>query len=528
MLKDVFVEKKKETDVLISGAGPVGLLTANLLGQQGVDVLLVERRSEMYTYARAVGIDDEALRALHAAGLYERFTPYLQYEPTIEYLSLNGYRFFSPKASMSFYGYPFLATFFQPHLENLLRENLKRHPSVKFIASCELTHFHPHHQTISTYLTHQKEQLIVHSKYLLACDGGRSLIRKLLGLNLMGDSKSQFWLVVDTKDSQELAKQITQHHQKESKRPMVTISLPGGLRRFECMLSSEERDMDTLNAQEISSLFSPFIGDFQLEIHRQKTYERYYRYADTFQKGNVFLLGDAAHMIPPYGGQGLCSGLRDALNISWKLGVVIKNNLCSCILKSYESERKYHMMQIVKFVKTLSRQVENPLPSQKISFSSPKQVESNYRPVKPEAAYQRGLFFKSSPYSGKMFSPFQVCNANGTSVRLDDAFEYRFAVLGWGVDVHRLLSESDQLIWKKLHAAFFVLSTGDSWPKFHNGFSIPLFAQDDGWKRYFSDQRTVLILRPDKFILAACHHGQMSTMTKKIKKLFQISNENNT
>lgn len=515
--------------VIICGAGPVGLITANLLGQLGVNTLLVESRTEMYSYARAVGIDDEALRALQAAGLYMDFVGSLQLTPTIEYLSLNGYRFFSPDANIRPYGYPILSTFFQPHLESLLRNGLSRYPCVKFLQGCELIDFSQDETSVQVELKQNDIQFTAKASYLLACDGGKSMIRKQLGLALSGDTQSKAWLVVDVKDSGHLAAQIAQHHVNISPRPMVTISLPCQMRRFECMLLPTDDKQHIPTDEIISKWFSPFTNGLQLEILRKKIYDRYYRYADTFQKNRIFLLGDAAHLVPPYGGQGLCSGIRDAINLSWKIAYALKFDDRHGLLKTYETERKYHMRKTVEFVKTVASRVENP-PFKKRwlsglfknrSIAAPVNTEQ-YRADKPAPSYEDGFFLKRSSYSGSMiFSLLIKKHITGQPVSLDEFSGFRFIIIGCNIDPARFLSDKYRLLWDKLDTQFIALyqHLADDNELITPG-SFIAYTDDEKWASYFTQNDTVLIIRPDKFIVTTCSHYELNNVSADVLKQF--------
>ena len=503
-------------EVIISGAGPVGLLMANLLGQHGIHTLLVERRTEMFSYARAVGIDDEALRALQAADLLKTLSPYLQFNPGIAYLSQNGYRFFSPDAALRPYGYPILSTFFQPQLEQILRDGLLRYPCIKFMEGCELQNFEQQADGVNVELKTGNQPFQARGTYLLACDGGRSPIRKQLGLSLSGDSQSKTWLVTDVRDSAHLSEQIIGAHAEKSDRPMVTISLPGDLRRFECMLYPHEAELAEPSSEVISEWFSPFTGGMQLEVIRKKNYERYYRYAGQLQHNRVFLLGDAAHLVPPYGGQGLCSGKRDALNLSWKLIAVLRYKASDKILKTYQQERKHQMKAMVSFIKTIARQVENS--ARRVAVRSAVIQTAKYRSAKPEPFCKNGFVLKKSTNAGKMILQPEVMLADGTKCLLDERCGYRFLIIGWRVDVTRSLSQAHQEFWQSLGAKFISIWSLDD-PLSRGCKAESLFSDDEIWDTYFSGKENVMILRPDKFIVSQCPVAELNQTTGKFRKL---------
>jgi 3-(3-hydroxy-phenyl)propionate hydroxylase len=505
--------------VIVSGAGPVGLLTANLLGQCGINTLLVESRKSMYSYARAVGMDDETLRGLQIAGLYEKFRQYIQLNPTIEYLSPNGYTFFSPDASIRPYGYPVLSTFFQPKLESILREGLKRYPCVQFIEGCELIEFSQDRNAVSVQLNHNGQRIHEQASYLLACDGGKSHIRKKMGLSLSGDTQSHSWLVVDAEDSEKLRSQIQQKHAMTSQRPMVTISLPGGMRRFECMLTGKDKIDDDSDDLAISKLFSPFIGQLRLHVFRKKVYDRYYRYADTLQQQRIFLLGDAAHLLPPYGGQGLCSGIRDAINLCWKLSLAIAFD-SSKLLTTYETERIYHMQHTVSFVKALAARVESstasPTTFLKIfRYHSPVKGSIDtiqYKASKPPTFFENGFFLSTYKHAGHMMLAPSVYYKGRHPVVLDELYGFRFAIIGWQVDPLDHLTDDNQKLWAKIGTEFITVAPQNavdaSWQT--------LFTTDTQWETYFSQDERIIIVRPDKYIVGCCAPHMLNDLSHEL------------
>jgi len=517
--------------VVISGAGPVGLLMANLLGSRGIKTLLIERRKSMYTYARAVGIDDEALRALQTIGLAEKFLKQVQYNPTIEYLSKNGYTFFSPSSDIIPYGYPILTTFFQPDLEKLLREGVKRFSSITFLENCMLEKFEDGGEQVSIKAIHEGETKQFKSYYLLACDGGRSTIRKHLGLGLTEDSKSQKWLVVDAKETQELAVRLQKYHDTYSNRPMVTISLPNGLRRFEGKINVQEHFPDDPNAEIINELFRPFIGDLHLKIIRSKIYDRYYRYAQTMQKGNVFLLGDAAHLLPPYGGQGLCSGMRDALNLSWKIADVVTSKMHRSLLKSYEQERKFHMEETVKFVKKVARKVEDFEGSEasNTSLAETERVTTTvaYQKMKPIPKFIDGLFLKTV-HAGIMMKQPQVYYQN-SSILFDDLLTFNYTLIAWESNIDLYLTDDNKQFWQQLRTQKIRLHDKKgilthSMSKYNDNCILAIY---EDWKAYLPTKSHVIILRPDRFIFGVCTLDTLNKTTHVFKDMCGAFNFNN-
>ncbi|MEU7141071.1 FAD-dependent monooxygenase [Nocardia sp. NPDC046473] len=486
-----FATTPTQYDAVIIGAGPVGLFTAVLLGQYGVRTLVVERRQQMYTYPRAIGIDDETMRAMQATGIADTQLPLLRYAPIIEYLSPVGYSRFQPPATPGPFGHPFLATFLQPRLEAGLRARLTELPSVELREGTEFIDFDEAGGIVTLMRDTEGQELRASARYLLACDGGRSRVRQQLGVELLGATQEEKWLVVDVRDDDVLAAAMRDRHQDTADQPMVSISLPEGLRRIECRLATATARAETVGPELIQDTLRPLVADHPVDVVRAAVYERYFRHAEQLRDGNVFLLGDAAHLVPPYGGQGLCSGVRDAMNLAWKIAFVLQGRLPADILDSYDTERGGHLTRTVAFVRHLARRIEGD------SGEAPGTVElsvEDQRRAKPAPEYEVG-FFDEKAGGGKMF-PQPVVLHEGVTRPLDDLLGHGFAVLA------RTHSRISAIGWRALLGADTVVAQ----VRAHGEPSKPgVLVLDDATGdlvRAIGDADFV-VLRPDRFVFAA-------------------------
>ncbi|WP_298628380.1 FAD-dependent monooxygenase [uncultured Legionella sp.] len=498
--------------VIIVGAGPVGLIAANLLGQYQIKTLLIEKEDLPYSYPRALGIDDEALRSVQLAGFTQEEIQSQRAEVKVEYFSLTGYRSFEPDPEMKRFGYPILSSFLQPKLEIALREHLNQYPHVTFIKNSQFISYKKNTNNIAVEIEIDKKRETVHCIYLLGCDGGKSDIRVQADIHMPGVTLREA-LVVDLNDSEAIRKNM-QEYQKatDRQRPLASLNAPGGLRRFEILTETEEYTLGDLDEPIVRGILEPILKNTDTEIVRRRIYTLHFRIADKFNDGKVFLLGDAAHLVPPYGGQGMCSGIKDAVNICWKLAYVLQGKMNENIINTYEEERRQHMLKIMEFIKRISQNLARE-PDNGQSNAS---IESNYyRKIKPLPKYENGIVIPSD-FAGDLLPQPEVKDSNGHSGLLDDFLDKGFAIIGINSAPHSVLSEESRQFWDSLDTRYVYLSTVSGSKEIRGSITPPLFFS--GESDVFRDQN-IMIIRPDRFILCTCDTTELNKMTQKIQSI---------
>lgn len=331
-------EDSTDFDVIVVGLGPVGLILANLLGQQGHRVLGVDKILESYRFPRAIHLDAEIIRILQLVGLSDQLLPLLRPCPFLE-LSDPSFRPLV-RASIHFEsGYAandFM--FYQPELEDILRKGCERFPNITLLWGTEITGLSQGDAGVSV---EANGEMIAKAKFLVACDGAKSGVRNWLGISQRHFGFEKGALKIDALEEGDEVLD-TPHVQKicSHDRPWVRMKGRGKHRRWELnytmTMSREEYEKpDTVRAllEEIG------VDTRKLEIIHAVWYRFRGALSRQWRKGKVFLAGDAAHVTPPYIGQGMCAGFRDALNLSWKLDLVLKNTCPETILDTYQSER---------------------------------------------------------------------------------------------------------------------------------------------------------------------------------------------
>ncbi|WP_395658827.1 bifunctional 3-(3-hydroxy-phenyl)propionate/3-hydroxycinnamic acid hydroxylase [Nocardioides sp.] len=342
--------------VVVVGAGPVGSAAALLLADRGVAVTVLDRYAEPYPLPRAVHLDDEVLRILDDLGVVDDFLARSRPASGLRLLDAQHRVMgeFTRSAERSSQGYPEANMFDQPELEELLRDRLLAHPLVSVRTRRDVTAVTGVDGPACTVTARDldsgaEEQLP--ASYVLGCDGANSTVRELLGVETEDLGFTEQWLVVDVVADRDLDVWDGVEQVCDPDRAATFMQLVGRRYRFEFQLVGEETADDLVAPARLAGLLRPWTGRDDLaglEVVRQATYTFKARLAARWRVGRVLLLGDAAHLTPPFIGQGLGAGLRDAHNLAWKLAAVLAGGTDPRLLESYEEERRPHARALVK------------------------------------------------------------------------------------------------------------------------------------------------------------------------------------
>ena len=349
--------------VVIVGAGPVGVAAATLLAQYGVESLILDRWAGVYPQPRAVHLDDEVYRILGRLGIGEQFAAISRPALGLRLLDpdLRELAEFRRDPSLSRHGYPQANMFDQPELEALLRSNLERHPKAQLRMNAEVTDLDGLGDGRTRITFTDRADGSQHSlgcDYLLGCDGANSLVRKHIGARMRDLRFEQRWLVVDVDSGEDLRQWGGVHQVCDPHRAGTFMRVGRSRYRWEFRLLPGESSEDFGSLAALRPLIAPWLGsvaDGQLRLIRVAEYTFRAQLADRWRRGNTFLLGDAAHLTPPFIGQGLCAGLRDAMNLSWKLAGVLGGGLPAEALDTYQAERKPHVRQLILLALTVGQ-----------------------------------------------------------------------------------------------------------------------------------------------------------------------------
>lgn len=500
----------RSVDVVVCGAGPVGLTSATLLASRGLTVLVFEQHDYTSDEPKAISLDDEALRVFQQAGIVNSVLPVVVPGTGTRYYDRNGEPLFHARGSMPYrLGYPFKNPFAQPDLERVLADALETMPTAELRFGTRVVGFEQADDDVRVEALHGDQRQFVTAKYVLGCDGGRSATRLLQGGTMSGRSHRDVWMVVDTIGDTH-TERFAMHH-GDPRRPHVIVPGLNGRCRYEFRLFDGEGEPGTAPDFElIERLVSCYRSLSPDQVVRAINYTFNAVVADQWQVGRTFLLGDAAHMMPPFAGQGLNSGIRDAANLTWKVADVIEGRLAPTALDTYERERRPHALATVRLSEQLGRLVmttserlaqrRDALIGQAVQTGDGRKYleEMRYRPMQH---YTEGLVFSGDEptiVGIAIGQPLAFDSVAHRVARLDDAIGGRWAVIA--IDLPDAVWSAVEPIATALDADTALIPISDVWPRSEHRVLIDV---DGDLNREFAQYRgRFMLLRPDKFVAA--------------------------
>ncbi|WP_166133399.1 bifunctional 3-(3-hydroxy-phenyl)propionate/3-hydroxycinnamic acid hydroxylase MhpA [Nocardioides ochotonae] len=558
-----------DTDVLVIGAGPVGLTLANLVALRGHRATVLEARTELIDYPRGVGLDDEAIRTLRTAGLWEQIEQFTVPHHVVRLVNGKGQVLATNDPQTQEFGFPRKHGFNQPVVDRELAKGLDRFADSSLHFGHRVIDLVDHGDHVSVTAETVDEQGAVTgtasftARYVVGCEGGSSFTRKWMGVEFVGKSPSTRWVVVDVENDPIGAPNV--YLGADPERPYVSIGLPQGIRRWEFMLHDDEATELCDDREFMNGLLSRFVPDPDaLQIINQRTFTHHGRVASDFRKGNVLLAGDAAHLMPVWLGQGWNSGMRDATNLAWKLTAVLNDDAAETLLDTYTLERHQHVSDMIDvnmtagtvmkmkplggWIRDRAASALNLVPTWKSYFT-----ELRFKPmpryaagvvvdqVTMEPGTARASFkgsrlapFVDSPGSaspvGLQFIQPRVNTADARDVLLDDVTGDWWALATWGTNPTTYLSAEDLELVRRHGVKLLSLipETQREWAeKQYADSPAPVTVVGDtsgALKRWF-DVRScgLVILRPDHFIAAAALNQQASQALAAVVEAASLS-----
>lgn len=329
--------------MLVVGLGPVGQLLALLLHREGVHVIAVDRADAPYPLPRAAATDDEVLRIFQSVGLAQEVLATSQVMDGVSFVTGAGRAVQVLRTERGLLGHPPLISLHQPSMEQVLVGALAAR-GVDARWGLGLEGLDQRTDGVTAWLRPSAGGAAepVEARYLVGCDGAASAVRGRLGISYAGSTFAQRWLVVDALVDRPLARVPHPFFVGHAERPIVTLPMSPGRHRWEWMLHPGEAAEDFLPHAAIERRTAEWLDGERVEIERAVVYTFHSRTAGRWRAGRCFLAGDAAHVMPPFAGQGFSSGARDAANLSWKLAAVLRG-APAALLDTYEAERRPHV-----------------------------------------------------------------------------------------------------------------------------------------------------------------------------------------
>lgn len=354
-------------DVAVVGFGPVGAALANLLGVLGVRCVVLEREGAAYHLPRAVHFDDEVMRIFQGIGLAAEMEAITHASPGMRFVNAEGRLLIDwprpPGHGPQFWHRSY--RFHQPDLERVLRGGVARFGCVEVRTRCEVLEIGQDADGVRLAVRDLERGAdeVVRARFVVGCDGARSLVRRAIGTELEDLHAHQQWLVTDlilTRPKPELGDFSIQHC--DPARPATYVRGTGMRRRWEIMLMPGDDPAEVAQPDGVWRLVSRWIGPAEAEIERAAVYTFHAAIAREWRRGRVLIAGDAAHMTPPFLGQGMCAGMRDVANLAWKLARVL-GGADEALLDSYARERIAHVRDYIEIAVRLGRVIQETDPA---------------------------------------------------------------------------------------------------------------------------------------------------------------------
>ena len=467
----------KKYDVVIVGFGPTGGTLANLLALQGFSILILEKEKSFYPLPRAVHFDDEVMRVFETIGITNTFLKYTIINKGTKFVDKKNRVILDwprPREITENGWYPSYR-FNQPDLERELRKKLKSYKKVEIRQSSNVKKIINKKNNVNIIFEDVNSKKIsnIKSKYLIGCDGANSITRSQMKTKMNNLGFTQKWAVIDlilTREKKNLPDRTIQY--SNPARPATYCRNVGKRRRWEFAIKKTEKIEIILSDKYIWNFLKPWLKKSEAKIERKTIYTFQSALAKSWKKGRIFLAGDAAHLMPPFMGQGMCAGIRDVSNLAWKISHCLKNEHNDKLLNTYQSERSSNVKEYIETTMRMGEFVnavgKSPITN---NISADSKGRKSMKSIKPRLG--QGLGDLKDKFRGKIFPQF-IINKNK---KLDEKFSLKPALI-ISNEIKKNISSKIKLIKSK------------------NIKNLELFFKEHNCK--------AVIVRPDRFILSSC------------------------
>jgi len=524
---------QQDAEFLVVGYGPSGATIAALLARRGWRVVVVEQSAEIYDKPRAITADHEALRIFQEMGVAEEIASAAVPHPGTDYLGLDGQiiKRFYPAPPPDLLGWMPNFMFVQPELEASLRRAVENTGNVQTLLAHQLLDFEQYDGGVKANIcsTLDGARMTVHAHYLLAADGAASIVRKQLQPPIEDLAFDEWWLVVDAwiKGPIELPARALQYCRPS--RPGTYMVGPGALRRWEIKMLPHETPADFQDHEAVWRVLADFVDTSVLEHCRTAVYRFHAVVVEQWRHGRVFLIGDAAHQMPPFLGQGLCAGVRDAFNLAWKLDAVMGAWATPRLLDTYTDERKRHVRTVVGHAKAFGLIIGelDPVAAHERDLKLGAELAAG-RAVTVRQRFIPGLETglidcdangAPQPGAGDLLLQPWVRQGKGPWLRFDDVVGARFLIVCQSIEGLKGVDEATRASWLTLKGGWVVLGQNDGHASAHS----VLLEERDNWLSNWLNERgaLALIARPDRYVYGVARNAEalgrlMRELVKKI------------
>ena len=521
-------------DVAIVGYGPVGAIAANFLGSYGIKTVVFERETRPYHLPRAIGFNHEIMRIFQQLGLEQEIASVVTTVDGVEFLDRSHQVMWSVEFERTCLsdGFSPNYVFYQPDLEAKLRAGVERFEEVTVHLGHDVTRIEQHQQNVTVEVRDLVRDVVYQTKvkYVLGCDGARSITRQLAGLQLHDFGFHQRQLVVDALLTEKVDLPTKVQQLCDTRRPGVFVHSTNNHRRWEFVLEQQETAAEMEQPEKVKQLLADYwLDPSQLKIIRAVVYSFHSLIALQWRNDRIFIVGDAAHQMPPILGQGMCSGIRDAQNICWKLNFVLRGLAADKLLDSYQTERLAHVKEIVKTATRAFKifKTRNPLIALVRNtvlrliqrFGNPKKLQNIGSDMPP---LRQGILQSPSQKLsaiGQMFIQPQVLSEQGL-VLLDTILGRSWAIIGLDLDWLNDLSPEAKVFQTylsiKLVCVVTTLNSDLPTPYPVKKIADPSSLIKDWLAKY---NQEIVIIRPDRYVFGTCNPSELNSTLAQLQSL---------
>ncbi len=441
------MSKSHDAEIAIIGAGPVGTLLAILLGQQGRKVTLVERWPTIYDRPRAVTMDHEVARILATFGIDANNDSAIEYHEELYYwknADLKDLQLVDWK-SVSSSGWRVTYWFNQPELETRLHAIASEIPRITLLRGWEAVSLNETSNGVTVGLQETKEltgdngkQQSLQAQYVVGCDGANSFVREAVGINIIDKGYFFDWLILDMVPHGDYKVSPAQWQLCDPERPTTLVPGGPGRRRWEFMVKPGESSEEIAKESSAWKLLEPWgLTPDNSTLERSAVYRFQARWAEQWRAGRCLIAGDAAHLMPPFAGEGMCAGFRDALALGWRLNAIIEGRLSDAVLDTYVSERIHHAKHYIDFSQELGKIICIADPQEAAERDKRMMAElaaRDHQPITGDlVTLGSGIWCEGTAAAGEL-STQGIVEANGARDLFDQAVGYGWIIVGYQCD----------------------------------------------------------------------------------------------
>ncbi len=492
---------KDQYDIFIVGMGPVGLYAANVFGHYGYQVCVIEKYEGRVEYPRAIQLDSEIIRCVQSVELQKELLEVLTPSTGLRLISHKG-DLMAIFESGGTDGYSQGNLFYQPELEKVLEQGLERFPNVEICYGTEFLTIDSSDET-GVQLTCKEvttgETKSIFTKFLFGCDGAKSSVRTALGIEEIDFKNEGAILKLDPTEINN--PQPFKHAEQfcSASFPYIRMSAHHGHKRFEYPLFNEsDPKRETYEQPEKIKELLAKVGEDPSNLKVEHVV--LYKYRSVIQKqwqiGRILLAGDAAHLSPPFVGQGMCAGFRDIMNVAWKIDEIIREISTHDLLNTYQSERQANFQEFLEGAFMVGEAYRSDWEEMPFPVPPDKFLQ------KPHPPLGEGLFAETE--GSHLIFPQTKIQVDGASIFSDDHFGKRWVFVSL-----KEVSEKVKLQLQEKNIPIFILSE-----------SMDTDGTLRNWLKNFG--ATCAILRPDKYVFGTGNNAEQLVELVNQKQAIKI------